>query len=225
MAFEFDIIDESLELEQIEFWQSTCFIANNPYHALLKNELKQLVYADQERSSTAIKSDVAVNAKKHLFESELDFLAHPDANIQMLSTFLTDLINTVATTVNTPFWPEGAQANSYIIESWYHLTKNGGFHDAHSHPNCSWCAIYYLDIGDSSFSERNGVNRFYDPRHNADQYLDAGSQYLNSSGIWDIEPVEGQVVIFPSYLKHSALPYFGDNDRIVIAINAHVDLS
>jgi uncharacterized protein (TIGR02466 family) len=211
------------EIEPVSLWQSQCFITQNPYHDLLKNELIALIYSDTKSSNTAVKSDVATNAKANLSESELDFLSRDNANLQTLNVYLSDLITTVAADVNIDFWPESAEAESNIIESWYHVTKNGGYHDAHSHPNCSWCGIYYVDIGEASFEQRNGLNRFYDPRVNADHYLDAGSQYLNGTGVWDIEPVEGQVVIFPSYLKHSALPYFGKRDRIVIAFNARVD--
>jgi uncharacterized protein (TIGR02466 family) len=216
-------IDDAFEIEPIELWQSQCFMCESPYHALLKDELIKLVYADANSSSIQVKSDVAQGAKLNLQESELDFLDRDDANIQTLNSFVSELIATVAAEVNNGFWPEHAQADATIIESWYHITKNGGYHDAHSHPNCSWCGIYYLEPGETDFASKNGLNRFYDPRANADHYLDAGSQYLNSTGIWDIEPVAGQVIIFPSYLKHSALPYFGDKDRIVIAFNARVD--
>jgi uncharacterized protein (TIGR02466 family) len=223
MDLELTTIDESFEIEPFTLWQSQCFISENPYHALLKKELISCIYQDAQRNDISVKSDVAVGAKLNLQESELDFLDADDANIQTLNSFLSELIVTVATETNQGFWPEDADVDATITESWYHITKNGGYHDAHSHPNCSWCGIYYLDPGEADFNQKSGVNRFYDPRVNADHYLDAGSQYLNSTGIWDIEPVEGQVIIFPSYLKHSALPYFGQSDRVVIAFNARVD--
>lgn len=218
-----EYIQDSANIEAVPLWNTQCFVATNPFHEMLKSELLELIYADADSPHPTVKSDVALTAKNNLAESELDFLDRDDANLQTLNVFLSDLITTVATSVNEPFWPEDAEAASLIVESWYHVTRNGGYHDAHSHPNCSWCGIYYLDIGDADFNSRNGLNRFYDPRINADHFLDAGSQYLNSTGIWDIEPVEGQIVVFPSYLKHSALPYFGDKDRIVIAFNARVD--
>jgi uncharacterized protein (TIGR02466 family) len=219
-----EYIQDTPDIEPIDLWQTSCFLTTNPFHDLLKDELKKVIYADIETSEQSVKSEVAVTAKLNLAESELDFLENQDANVQSLNVYLTDLITTVATEMNQGFWPEGADAQAGLTESWYHVTKNGGYHDAHSHPNCSWCGIYYVDIGEANFQQRNGLNRFYDPRLNADQYLDAGSQYLNSTGIWDIEPVDGQVIIFPSYLKHSALPYFGKKDRIVIAFNARIDL-
>ena len=215
-------VSDTPEIEPVPLWQTECFVCTNPIHPIIKDELRSVVYADVKSSEVSIKSDVAITAKHQVKESELDFLTHENPNIELLNQTVTDLITMVATEVNTGFWPEGAEATADIIESWYHVTQNGGYHDAHSHPNCSWCGIYYLDIGDADLATRNGVNRFYDPRNNADQYLDAGSQYLNSTGFWDIEPKEGQIIIFPSYLKHSALPYFGEKDRIVIAFNAQV---
>lgn len=218
-----NLVDDSLDLEVIDLWQSQCFITQNPYHDLLKEELTKLIYADIAASNKQVKSDIATTAKAHLAESELDFLARDDANLQTLNVYLSDLITSIASEVNAGFWPEDAQAQTTITESWYHVTQNGGYHDAHSHPNCSWCGIYYIDVGEANFAQRNGLNRFYDPRVNADHYLDAGSQYLNGTGIFDIEPVNAQVVIFPSYLKHSALPYFGKKDRVIIAFNAQVN--
>lgn len=38
----------------------------------------------------------------------------------------------------------------------------------------------------------------------------------------DIEPVAGQIVVFPHYLKHQTLPYFGSKRRTVIAFNGGV---
>ena len=35
----------------------------------------------------------------------------------------------------------------------------------------------------------------------------------------DIFPKNGEIVLFPGFLPHAALPYFGKSDRIVIAFN------
>lgn len=226
MSDEFEtIIDESV-IEPIDLWSSHCFVVKNPYHDLLKQSLLKLIYANAKSNDVVIKSDVALAAKGNLQESDFSFLDDDEPNLQTLHVYFSDLIETIAAEVNQPFWPEDANVAVSITESWYHITENGGYHDSHSHPNCSWCGIYYVDAGDiatQNLSEKNGINRFYDPRTNAGHFLDAGSQYLNETGIWDMTPSEGQVVIFPSYLRHSALPYFGEKDRIIIAFNARID--
>lgn len=210
-------------IEPIALWGSDLFIATLAEHSLIASHLISYIYRHHANHTTAVASEVAVGAKQHLFESELDFLDADDLDVQVLNQALSSLVLDIATYVNEGHWPEDASAEATITESWYHLTQTGGYHDAHSHPNCSWCGIYYLDAGEADFDRRSGVNRFYDPRVNADHFLDAGSLYLNGQGIYDIQPVAGQVVIFPSYLKHSALPYFGGKDRVVVAFNARVD--
>lgn len=218
------VYSDTPEIDAIDTWSTPLFVASNPYHDLLKSELLREVYDDAESHGFAIHSQVAEAAKGRLAESDLGFLAREQADIQTLKSVLEDLILTVASDVNAAHWPTDAQAHVEIIESWYHITHTGGFHDAHSHPNCSWCGIYYLAPGESDFQSRSGLNRFYDPRVNAEHYQDAGTAYLSSHGVFDMEPKEGQVILFPSYLKHSALPYFGQQDRVVIAFNAQVHL-
>jgi uncharacterized protein (TIGR02466 family) len=158
-----------------------------------------------------------------LFESELNLLTLPYEPLQKFRAHVEDLVGMIAHAVNEPFWPEGAQAEVEVVESWYHITQNGGYHDTHSHPNCSWCGIYHLQEGESSIEGRNGVNRFYDPRHGADHYQDAGTAYLSADGMMDFSPLAGQIIIFPSYLKHAAMPYFGESDRVVLAFNCQVN--
>ena len=33
---------------------------------------------------------------------------------------------------------------------------------------------------------------------------------------------EGKLILFPGYVRHSALPYHGKTDRVVVAFNARV---
>lgn len=207
-------------IEQLDVWTTPLFVAELPDHEFLQDALVAQVYQQQQQQTTAIASQVAPKAKHGLHESTLDFLDLQEPNIMELKRLLEELVLTVASNVNQAFWPQDLQIDAHIIESWYHLTQQGGYHDAHSHPNCSWCGIYYLQPGDT---DKGGINRFYDPRVNAEHYADLGTAYLGNQGVWDFQPVPGQVIIFPSYLKHSALPYFGSSDRIVIAFNCILD--
>lgn len=209
-------------IEDINVWETQMFTVQNPLHSTIRAPLLKLIYNLRDSQQQAIESDVAPTAKHALYESTLDLLQHPDPVISELREFIQEMLVTVASAVNEPFWPEGAQARADIVESWFHVTENGGYHDTHAHPNCSWCGIYYVDAGECDIRSRNGINRFYDPRHGADQYLDAGTAYLNGTGSWDFAAVEGQVVIFPSYLKHAAMPYFGQQDRVIIAFNSQI---
>ncbi len=223
MESDFESAIDQMLIEDVALWDSKLFISQYPSHNDTASELTELLYKIKEQQASKIDSEVAVFAKHALFESELNLLTLPHEPLKKLRAHVEGLIATVAHAVNEPYWPEGAQVNVDIIESWYHITQNGGYHDTHSHPNCSWCGIYYLQEAECSIDGRNGVNRFYDPRHGADQYQDAGTAYLSAGGFMDFSPVPGQIIIFPSYLKHAAMPYFGDSDRIILAFNCQVN--
>ncbi|TDO98762.1 TIGR02466 family protein [Marinomonas balearica] len=216
------------QIDAQDIWSTPLFSFKLPDHEFLKDDLVAHIRQMQTAQNQPIDSLVAETAKHNLSESTFDYLDHEEPAIMELRRLLEEAILEVVTDLNQKFWPEGAEAESHIIESWYHVTQNGGYHDMHSHPNCSWCGIYYLDPGDATDTDNTksigGKNRFYDPRINADHYGDPATAYIGGHGVWDITPQSGQVVLFPSYLKHSALPYFGKKDRIVIAFNSITEL-
>jgi uncharacterized protein (TIGR02466 family) len=114
-----------------------------------------------------------------------------------------------------------------FCDSWYHITNNSGFHDAHYHGGCSWCGIYYLQI-DPPARERpghapSGVNRFYAPRSGGGILLDYGNTYLGQDHL-DVPPIPGTLVIFPAFLLHSGLPYSGTLDRVILSFNSRSTL-
>ena len=53
-------------------------------------------------------------------------------------------------------------------ESWFHITRYGGYHAPHNHPMASWSGVYMVNPGDDADdSERGGVLSFQDPRPHA----------------------------------------------------------
>ena len=221
-------INPEPNVESISAWATSMFVVALPEHEVLKEDLLPYAYKARDQATASIDSGVAVSAKNNLFESTLDFLEADEQGVPELKSIIEELVSAVVEQVNASYMnhddmEEGQALQASIIESWCHITEYGGYHDAHSHPNCSWCGIYYLDEGDCDLSIRSGVNRFYDPRPGANLYQDAGTQYIDKTGFWDFAPQSGHVVIFPSYLIHSALPYFGKKDRVVVAFNCVVD--
>ena len=52
--------------------------------------------------------------------------------------------------------------------------------------------------------------------------MDMGNAYLQKNSM-DIQPEEGMLVIFPSYLPHKAMAYEGNKDRIIISFNVQIN--
>jgi hypothetical protein len=51
--------------------------------------------------------------------------------------------------------------------------------------------------------------------------MDFGNAYLQNAHL-DIEPLPGQLVVFPSWLPHQAMPYHGTADRVIVSFNVSV---
>lgn len=176
------------------------------------------------RETEQIASRVAVGSKSEdgLFESKMDLFEvsqHP--GVQKLHKFLEETIQRVVAGMNGNQVPAD-RIDVAFRDSWFHITNDGGFHDAHYHGGCSWCGIYYVRAGDVPTSQPkhagNGINRFYSPISVGGSYDDYGNKYLNNNLI-DFPPRDGTVIIFPAYVQHSALAYRGSVDRIVVAFN------
>lgn len=118
------------------------------------------------------------------------------------------------------------QLNSYIFdyESWFHITRFGGTKTLHNHGQFSWAMVYYVDAGDPpDFNHPlSGYLQLYDPRRIYENSIDQGfsnQKQIFASGCIPIKPESGKFVIFPGYLEHEVLTYWGDKPRIMIAAN------
>ena len=77
-----------------------------------------------------------------------------------------------------------------------------------------------MDIGNPDQSVGpNGAIEFIDPRPAVGVFDFPG---ITATGTWTLLPEPGLMLLFPSWLRHSVLPYFGDKSRITIAFNIRV---
>ena len=203
-----------------ERWATRLYTVRNPLHAQIRDDLVELAYAAERLESD--RSAIATLAKRGLFESGFDLLERDVPAIKSLRAFCEQAVLEIVTLVNGHLWPEELRVRVNIDDSWVHVTRDGGYHDVHTHPMCSWCGIYYVDIGDSTLRPPNGVNRFYEPRANAAFFNDHGTWHLREETCVDMPPEDGALIVFPSYLRHSAVPYRGTRARIVIAFNTTI---
>ena len=102
-----------------------------------------------------------------------------------------------------------------ISSMWAIINKGGAANAKHHHGNSDISAAYYVrapkDCGDIVFHDPRPAPVFSHPRANKPNSLNA---MINS-----ISPVEGGLVLFPSYLEHSVNPNPSDDERIVISFN------
>lgn len=172
-------------------------------------------------------------ADSTLFSSPDDLLERFNSPaISELFQFISNGVFEIASSSNQHIWQQmnAQKLSMHVVGAWFQIQNNYGFHDIHSHGNCSWSGVYYVQIDEASkrhehpnLGALNGITRFYSPRFDllGGAYADMGNAYLQDSH-FDIQAEEGTLVIFPSWLNHKAMPYDGDKDRIIISFNAQV---
>lgn len=211
-------------------WPTVLFTAQWAEHERHRQGLIEHFLSLRDRAERVIDSGVGLTAKpeRGLFESRFDLFEtseHPD--VLALVAFLDAAVRDAVWQINGRAVDPGRLRVKWD-DSWFHITNDGGFHDAHYHSACSWCGIYYVRAGEAPASKPshapNGVNRFYSPFVLGGTFKDYGNAYLEQTSI-DVPPRDGMVVLFPSYLLHSALPYRGAEDRIVVAFNTSTTLA
>ena len=214
------------EIQIRNVWPTTFFFRKWKDHAREATSIIEYLYQLKGEADQNIASRVAPKAKSEqgLFESEFDLFQESHNGIEKLGEFIRETIQQVVSRLhNHQILPD--QIDVEIADGWFHITNDGGFHDTHGHQHCSWCGIYYLQLGDSGEAHSqqdgapNGGNRFYSPFVIGGHYVDLGNRYLTSTYL-DPPIEDGMLLLFPSYLQHSALPYKGSQDRIVIAFNS-----
>ena len=207
-------------MQPINVWPVIMYDFQWAQHQKYKQQLKQVC---QDLESKNSQSNVAPSAKRGLYESGFDFVTTPDPAVEALSHWIKDCLFKSAANANREYWPAGANINIEIHESWCHITRDGGYHDMHTHPGSSWSAIYYLDTGDMDAASKNGLNRFFCPYNN--MYIDAGTAWTSRNTSIDITAQEGMLIVFPSFIQHNALSYRGEKERYVISVNSKVSLA
>ncbi len=76
-------------------------------------------------------------------------------------------------------------------DSWFHVTRRGGFFGLHNHPNASWSGVYCVDPGRSDpGKEGSGLLSFVSPMLTSGMYQDAANikmkrPYASRSGAID----------------------------------------
>ncbi len=118
--------------------------------------------------------------------------------------------------------PEIAQLKEWINEAFGEIMKV----EAGPQPfNCRFSAGAWANLNRQGPGEEvedrplSGVIEFIDPRPAINVYDMPGVPKVSS---WTIRPEAGMMLMFPSWLRHSVLPYDGNMERLTIAFNLRI---
>ncbi len=111
------------------------------------------------------------------------------------------------------------ESNKVVCSSmWSIINKKNNFNIEHTHPNNYLSAAYYVkapeNCGRFSIANPHMISRDKIPKK-------ANRTELNRN-VAQIKVLEGDLLIFPSYLPHYVEPNKSDEDRIVISFNIDI---
>lgn len=204
-------------MQPMPLWPVMIYDFQWAQHQQYQSELKRVCHELEARQQH---SGVAPDAKRGLYESTFDFCEQDNDAVRAWADWAKNCVFQAAGHACRDHWSAGTNLQIELHESWCHITRDGGYHDVHIHPNSSWSAIYYLDCGDMDMRTRNGVNRFFRPYGTS--YSDLGTAWMSADATIDINADTGMMIVFPSWIQHSALPYRGRRERYILSFNSRI---
>lgn len=104
----------------------------------------------------------------------------------------------------------------YITQSWFNYTEENEFHHQHSHYNSVISGVFYFD----AIKEEDSI--IFHKNNNDQISLTPKNCNLYNSTIWNFDVEKGDLILFPSTLKHSVKKKKGKNLRISLAFNVFI---
>ena len=191
----------------------------NPEHKLIKEDLIKYFLDYMKKNPTSRKG--GENLK--LYESGYNLHTLGNQYFNKLLTFISNAVLAISSEANKDQIQNLKEPKFHVAinSSWFINYEKGGFVLPHSHSNCSWCCVYYLQL-DNDADYTNGGTYFQKtlPIRNINDF---GSLY-NKGGIAKVKPEEGKLVVWPNYVLHGSTPYSGKKNRIIVSANTTVSL-
>ncbi|HUX74072.1 MAG TPA: putative 2OG-Fe(II) oxygenase [Steroidobacteraceae bacterium] len=207
--------------EVINMFSVPFTFSRHPEPERINAALKRYIYA-QEKSGTAANPRPLTQRNAALFESHFNLFRESDAAVQELKVFCWNQLFSLVGRLNG-YDAAAIKRLQIYNDSWFHVTRRGGFFGLHNHPNASWSGVYCVDPGRHDLDKTDsGLLCFVNPMIMSAMYMDAGNARMPLPYGYQVANVSleaGQLVMFPSWVLHDVKAYEGEGERITIAFN------
>ena len=186
------------------FFSTPVWIEQIKNYEKINDELKTYIYQARKENPDGVKKSNVNGWHSEGF----------DLKNKNLENFISAISNNIGAAVKDMNWDLDTQAVK-ITSMWAIINKDGAFNERHHHGNSSLSAAYYVK------AEKNaGDIIFFDPRQ-ANVFHHPKSKEVNSLNcqVKSVTPVEGTLVLFPSYLEHKVAENLSSEERIVVSFN------
>lgn len=195
--------------------------------AALNRELRQLFLQRAAEGSRYANPRPLTQRNGQVFESEFQIFRWPELCVQQLKEFCW---NHMLQMIGALSGYDGPMLERLLIynDTWFHVTRRGGFFAVHNHPNASWSGVYCVDPGQhDSDKPESGLLSFVNPAVISSMHMDAATANLQVPFAPKIRAVRmepGELVVFPSWVLHDVKPFEGEGVRITVAFNCWFEL-
>lgn len=194
--------------------------ARHPAPSELNSALRELVLRLEGQGYR--NPDPVVHQPQGLFESEFEFFARTEPCVQQLRLFCWGALGEFMRDLN-PSLERDSSGLQIQSQTWFHVSRSGGYFGYHNHPMASWSGVYCVADGEPDASvENNGCLVFPHPLTCSNAYLDVTNASLRwpyTQGNFVLKLLPGQLILFPSWLGHYVTPFQGARERITVAFN------
>ena len=197
-------------------------------YASLNEELKALFVQCADQGGRYANPDPFTHRNAQLFESRFDLFDWDHPAVARLSRFcLGTLYHSIGELCGYDL--ATLQRLHVALESWFHVTRGGGYFGVHNHPMHSWSGVYCVCQEGDEDNPDSGRLTFISPYATNTMFVDMASHRFKPpfhTGVLPIRLRPGQLILFPSWLLHEVTPFepAGEGLRITVAFNARFKL-
>ena len=184
-----------------------------PFHALPIYKESTSFVLNEEEKEVIVDGEFrkALSEKGNAVSYSADVLEH--LKLQRVKTFILSRFDNYIT--------QHLQIKNhfYLTQSWTAINHKGDAHHLHTHPNTVFSCVYYVQANSGDLQIKMPVSRIqegYNLSYNVVQQNIFNSRTINLS------VKTGDIVIFPGWCEHQALPNEDDSPRIILGTNYFV---
>ena len=127
------------------------------------------------------------------------------------------LVDELFKMMNEVFEEEWLDSGVTMGNMWANINPPGGYNRPHIHPNSHFSGVYYIKAPKNS-----GNIVFNEPKPGAHMVMPRRKPGKPPSHLWKevhVDPLEGRIIMFPSWLWHGVEPNESDDIRISVSFN------
>ena len=107
----------------------------------------------------------------------------------------------------------------YLTQSWVAVNSKGASHHLHLHPNTIFSCVYYVQAESGDLQIKMPLSRIQEGYNFSYKVLENN---IFNSRTYNAKVKTGDIIIFPGWCEHQALPNEDDAPRIILGTNYFV---